>query len=76
VSCRKALIVMATDPMISRSQGEFEVGVASFLGVLRATTPVYPAQPVMVAVDPQWKTAKARVRDGIPVRPGLHGQVR
>jgi LDH2 family malate/lactate/ureidoglycolate dehydrogenase len=67
---------MAIDPTIFRGQGEFEADVASFLGVLRATTPVDPAQPVMVAGDPQWKTAEARMRDGIPVGTGLLGQVR
>jgi len=67
---------MAIDPNIFRGPGEFESDVASFLGVLRATTPVDPAQPVMVAGDPQWKIAEARMRDGIPVGAGLLGQVR
>ena len=40
------------------------------------TTPMDPAQPVMVAGDPQWKYAEARRKDGIPVGPGLLNQVR
>ena len=67
---------MAIDPEIFRDAGDFEVDVATFLGVLRATTPVDPAQPVMVAGDPQRKLAEARLRDGIPVGAGLMGQVR
>lgn len=67
---------LAIDPKIFRGAGEFETDVASFLGVLRATTPVDAAQPVMVAGDPQWKIAETRRRDGIPVGRGLLGQVR
>ncbi len=40
------------------------------------TTPIDPARPVMVAGDPQWKYAEARMRDGIPVGHGLLNQVR
>ncbi len=67
---------MAIDPKIFRGAGEFEGDVATFLGALRATTPIDPAQPVMVAGDPQWKLAETRLRDGIPVGPGLMSQVR
>ena len=67
---------MAIDPAIFRGAGDFEADVATFLGALRATTPVDPARPVMVAGDPQWKLAEARMRDGIPVAPGLMSQVR
>lgn len=67
---------LALDPEIFRSDGAFETDVATFLGVLRATIPADPAQPVMVAGDPQWQTAKTRMRDGIPVGPGLLAQVR
>lgn len=67
---------MAIDPAIFRSAGDFEDDVATFLGALRGTPPVDPAQPVMVAGDPQWKLAEARLRDGIPVGSGLMAQVR
>jgi LDH2 family malate/lactate/ureidoglycolate dehydrogenase len=67
---------MAIDPSIFRGPGAFEADVATFLGALRATPPADPAQPVMVAGDPQWKLAEARLRDGIPVAPGLMAQVR
>ncbi len=67
---------LAIDPNIFRGPGDFEADVASFLGTLRATTPVDPARPVMVAGDPQWKIAEARMKDGIPVGAGLMAQVR
>ena len=67
---------MAIDPDIFRETDDFEADVATFMGALRATTPVDPARPVMVAGDPQWKYAETRMRDGIPVGAGLLGQVR
>lgn len=67
---------MAIDPGIFRESGDFQTDVATFMGALRATTPVDPARPVMVAGDPQWKYAETRMRDGIPVGAGLMQQVR
>jgi LDH2 family malate/lactate/ureidoglycolate dehydrogenase len=67
---------MAIDPSIFRGTGDFEKDVARFMSDLRSTRPVDPAQPVMVAGDPQWKNADKRMKDGIPVGPGLLNQVR
>ncbi|HEY4173377.1 MAG TPA: Ldh family oxidoreductase [Rhodopila sp.] len=67
---------MAIDPGLFRESDDFQTDVASFMGALRATTPVDPARPVMVAGDPQWKYAETRMANGIPVGPGLMGQVR
>ena len=67
---------MAIDPGLFRDQGDFQKDVATFLGDLRATKAVDPAQPVMVAGDPQWKNAAKRMQEGIPVGPGLLNQVR
>jgi len=67
---------MAIDPGLFREQSEFQDDVARFCNDLRATTPVDPAQPVMVAGDPQWNNASKRMAEGIPVGPGLLNQVR
>jgi LDH2 family malate/lactate/ureidoglycolate dehydrogenase len=67
---------MAIDPGLFRGTDEFRSDVAQFCGDLRATTPVDPTQPVMVAGDPQWKYAEKRMAEGIPVGPGLLQQVR
>jgi LDH2 family malate/lactate/ureidoglycolate dehydrogenase len=67
---------MAIDPNIFRESDDFQQDVASFMGALRGTTPVDPERPVMVAGDPQWKNAAARMQAGIPVGPGLLNQVR
>ena len=67
---------MAINPDLFRDEGDFEKDVARFMGDLRGTKPVDPAQPVMVAGDPQWKNAAKRMQEGIPVGPGLLNQVR
>jgi LDH2 family malate/lactate/ureidoglycolate dehydrogenase len=67
---------MAIDPGLFRDRAEFQSDVARFCDDLRATKPVDPAQPVMVAGDPQWHTAAKRMAEGIPVGPGLLSQVR
>jgi len=67
---------MAIDPGMFRDPVEFQQDVARFCGDLRATTPIDPAQPVMVAGDPQWANAKRRMEEGIPVGAGLLRQVR
>jgi LDH2 family malate/lactate/ureidoglycolate dehydrogenase len=67
---------MAIDPTLFRTQDEFTADVTRFCDDLRATKPVDPAQPVMVAGDPQWNNAERRMQDGIPVGPGLLNQVR
>ena len=61
---------MAIDPGLFRTAEEFQSDVARFCGDLRATKPVDPAQPVMVAGDPQWNNAEKRMAEGIPVGPG------
>ncbi len=67
---------MAIDPGIFRDKDEFAADVTRFCNDLRATTPMDPSQPVMVAGDPQWNNAEKRLREGIPVGPGLLNQVR
>jgi LDH2 family malate/lactate/ureidoglycolate dehydrogenase len=67
---------IAIDPALFREPEEFAADVTRFCNDLRATKPMDPAQPVMVAGDPQWKYAEQRMADGIPVGPGLLNQVR
>src|SRR6185503_20401119 len=67
---------MAIDPGLFRDASEFQSDVARFSDDLRATKPVDPKQPVMVAGDPQWNYAAKRMAEGIPVGPGLLSQVR
>jgi LDH2 family malate/lactate/ureidoglycolate dehydrogenase len=67
---------IAIDPGLFRDRAEFTADVTRFCGDLRATKPVDPAQPVMVAGDPQWNNAARRLQDGIPVGLGLLNQLR
>jgi LDH2 family malate/lactate/ureidoglycolate dehydrogenase len=64
------------DPGLFREREAFAADVGRLCGDLRATTPVDPAQPVMVAGDPQWHNAAKRMREGIPVGSGLMSQIR
>ena len=67
---------IAIDPGLFRDRGEFAADVRRLCDDLRATTPIDPAAPVMVAGDPQWRHSAERGRDGIPVGAGLLGQIR
>ena len=67
---------IAIDPGLFRDPADFAADVTRFCSDLRATKPVDPAQPVMVAGDPQWKNAAQRMADGIPVGAGLLSQIR
>jgi LDH2 family malate/lactate/ureidoglycolate dehydrogenase len=60
---------LAINPTLFRDEEEFQSDVARFCNDLRATKPVDPAQPVMVAGDPQWNNAAKRMAEGIPVGP-------
>ncbi|GAC1341928.1 MAG: Ldh family oxidoreductase [Acetobacteraceae bacterium] len=62
---------LAMRPTLFRAQGEFEADVASLCDALRATRPVDPAQPVMVAGDKERQNAARRLRTGIPVGANL-----
>lgn len=66
---------LAIDPKLFRGEGEFEADVAALCGALRTTKPAVEGEPVMVAGDPQWKMAKKRMRDGIPIGPGLRAKL-
>lgn len=67
---------LALDPGLFRAPDDFRADVAGFCDALRATKPVDPAQPVMVAGDPQRQTAAVRSETGIPVGPNLLHKIR
>ena len=68
--------MIAIDPGLFRDREEFTADVTRLCNDLRATKPVDPTQPVMVAGDPQWNNAAKRMQQGIPVGPGLLNQIR
>ena len=68
--------LMAMDPGLFRDAADFRADVTAFCDNLRATKPADPAKPVMVAGDPERRTAARRRETGIPVGPGLLAKVK
>jgi LDH2 family malate/lactate/ureidoglycolate dehydrogenase len=67
---------MAIDPGMFRDPEDFKADVTTFCEAMRATKPMDPEKPVMVAGDPERAKAAERARDGIPVAKGLLAKVR
>ena len=68
--------LLALDPSLFRDAADFRADVAAFCDTLRGTTPADPARPVLVAGDPERRTAAQRRQTGIPVGPNLLAKVR
>lgn len=66
---------LALNPALFREPGEFEADVGTFCTALRNTRPAQEGVPVMVAGDPQWKTAEQRRRDGLSIGKGLRAKL-
>ena len=67
---------LAMDPGMFRDTADFQADVAAFCDTLRATKPADPNRPVLVAGDPERRTAQQRRQTGIPVGPNLLAKVR
>jgi LDH2 family malate/lactate/ureidoglycolate dehydrogenase len=67
---------MAIDPRAFRAEGEFEDDLDQVIDVLHRAKPANPAQPVLVAGDPEMATRAERLRDGVPVPDDLMDQLR
>ena len=68
--------LLALDPGLFRDAADFRADVAAFCQTLRATKPADPAKPVLVAGDPERRTAALRRQSGIPVGKNLLAKVR
>jgi LDH2 family malate/lactate/ureidoglycolate dehydrogenase len=58
---------LAMHPEAFRDAGEFESDLDALIDALRATPSADPAQPVIVAGDPEYAARERRRREGIPV---------
>ena len=67
---------LAIDPTQFLEEGELENSVDELIDYLHATKPVNPDQPVMVAGEPENKIRMERQNTGIPIPPGLRGQIK
>jgi LDH2 family malate/lactate/ureidoglycolate dehydrogenase len=67
---------MAIDPRAFRAPGDFESDLDQVIDTLHGARRADPAQPVLVAGDPEMATRAERLRDGIPVPDDLVAQLR
>lgn len=67
---------LAIDPAKVRSDGEFEADLDRMIDMLRATPPVDPSRPVMVAGDPEVASTEERTKNGVPVAETLIEETR
>lgn len=67
---------MVIDPALFRPAEQFKQSVDELIDSLHDTKPIDPAQPVLVADEPQQRNRADRAKTGIPIPPGLLGQVR
>jgi LDH2 family malate/lactate/ureidoglycolate dehydrogenase len=68
--------MLAIDPAVFREPGAFESDLDDAIDVLRATPPVEPDKPVLVAGDPEATTREHRLRHGIPIPRKLQQHLR
>src|SRR5688572_2810318 len=66
---------LAIDPRAFRAAGEFEDDLDQVIDVLHGARRADPAQPVLVAGDPEMATRAERLRDGVPVPDDLMEQI-
>jgi LDH2 family malate/lactate/ureidoglycolate dehydrogenase len=67
---------MAIDPRAFREEGAFEDDLDQVIDVLHGARRADPAQPVLVAGDPELLTRAERLESGIPVPDDLMVQLR
>ncbi|HXD95068.1 MAG TPA: Ldh family oxidoreductase [Candidatus Acidoferrum sp.] len=67
---------LAIDPRAFREEGEFEEDLDQVIDTLHGAKRADPAQPVLVAGDPEMATRAERLRDGVPVPDDLMEQLR
>jgi LDH2 family malate/lactate/ureidoglycolate dehydrogenase len=67
---------LALDPKAFRPPGEFEADLDTVVDTLRQSKPADPAQPVLVAGDPERVARAERLTSGIPMPDTLRRQIR
>jgi LDH2 family malate/lactate/ureidoglycolate dehydrogenase len=67
---------MAIDPRAFRPEGEFERDVDQVIDTLHGARRADPAQPVLVAGDPEMTTRSERLEAGVPIPDDLMTQLR
>jgi LDH2 family malate/lactate/ureidoglycolate dehydrogenase len=69
-------VFLAIDPDAFRPAGAFEADLDAMIDVLHGSRPADPAQPVLVAGDPETAARRDRLETGIPIPDDLLAQLR
>ena len=68
---------LALDPAFFRGEpAAFTADMDSLIDYLHGTAPADPAQPVLVAGEPEWRERERRLREGIPMTDTLRDEIR
>jgi len=67
---------LALDPKVFRSDGGFESDLDEMIDFLHDTPAIDPAQPVLVAGDPEFATRQHRLKEGVPIPVELANSIR
>jgi LDH2 family malate/lactate/ureidoglycolate dehydrogenase len=67
---------LALDPAAFRAPGEFAADLDAAIDVLHATPPADPAEPVLVAGEPEDRMRAERLAQGVPVPDSLDALIR
>ncbi|MBI1734161.1 MAG: Ldh family oxidoreductase [Candidatus Rokubacteria bacterium] len=67
---------LAIDPRAFRAEGAFETDLDEVIDVLHGARRADPAQPVLVAGDPERAAREERLRDGVPIPGDVMEQLR
>ncbi len=68
--------VLALDPKAFRQDGAFESDLDEMIDYLHGVSPIDPAEPVLVAGDPELQARERRLREGVPITPALADKIR
>jgi LDH2 family malate/lactate/ureidoglycolate dehydrogenase len=68
--------VLALDPKAFRPDGAFESDLDEMIDYLHAVTAIDPAEPVLVAGDPELQAREQRLKEGVPITAALADKIR
>jgi LDH2 family malate/lactate/ureidoglycolate dehydrogenase len=67
---------LALDPKAFRPDGAFESDLDEMIDYLHAVPAIDPAEPVLVAGDPELQARERRLKEGVPITPVLADKIR
>ncbi|MGA2960683.1 MAG: Ldh family oxidoreductase [Candidatus Korobacteraceae bacterium] len=67
---------LVLDPKAFRPDGAFENDLDEMIDYLHGVSPIDPAEPVLVAGDPELQAREQRLKEGVPITPALADKLR